>query len=172
MLAAWMIFPHFVVSSATNFPNSRGCHRFWNAPYVAKLCLHPPIAKARIDCAVELIDDSDKGVLWGDHPVPHYRLVARHKLGDGWHVLQCRGTRIAGHGHGLQLTRPDLLDNCRNGAKHYLQPSGRRVGLTSRANVASWHDKAHHTCLTTPRGRQILMPRSKGETNDRSASSY
>src|SRR5262249_20581844 len=133
MLAAWMIFPHFVVSSATNFPNSRGCHRFWNAPYVAKLCLHPPIAKARIDCAVELIDDSDKGVLWGDHPVPHYRLVARHKLGDGWHVLQCRGTRIAGHGHGLQLTRPDLLDNCRNGAKHYLQPSGKHVGQVTLA---------------------------------------
>src|SRR5262249_14063759 len=126
---------------------------------VAKLRLPPPIAKARIDCAVELIDDSDRGVLWGDHPVPHYRLVARHKLGDGWHVLQCRGTGIAGHGHGLQLTRPDLLDNCRNGAKHYLQPSGKHVGQVTLAILHDSHFDACHRHESSPaRWTELPLP--------------
>ena len=92
------------------------CHRLWNAPYVSELRLHPGIGQTRCDCAVQLIDDHCRSLLRSDYAVPHNGLIARHKLADGRDIRQCLGARIAGHCNGVQLSSPDLLDDCRYGA--------------------------------------------------------
>src|SRR5215472_4493940 len=77
----------------------RGRHRLWNAAYVGELRLHQGIGQTGGKGAVELVDYPDRCFLRGDDAIPHDRLVARDKFGDGRNVRQRLGLRIARHGN-------------------------------------------------------------------------
>ena len=63
ILAARMTLPHFSVSSATSLPNSAGAIGIGSPPRSARRPLILPVGEARVDLAVEPLDDLGRGAL-------------------------------------------------------------------------------------------------------------
>src|SRR5712671_2916046 len=118
-----------------------------SAAQIGKSILHLRIGKAEVYLCVELVDDFSRRILRRTDAEPYARVVTGQEFGHTLNIGQKLRARRSGDRESAQRSSSNVLDRCRNAAKHHFHLATDEIsqcrGLTAIRYV-DHADACHH----------------------------